>query len=425
MHNTTVDSIGLCKRFANFIQKCIKDESSCSLCYNIFMKKRLLLLGALLFSGCSVSEYRQAISLAQNPTDAALKEFAINKSITYAANPDKLERDMDHIKKNYLEVLLRFYKAAGAVWGEGGVKESSPKEYVKYTQNYKSRAQIDFDRGVVRVETIDTQHPKQSLQKAIVTTLLTPDDPRGVDLYSAKEVQPKGTPFLAGQVRDYDNKYVLYSWRANRFADMLIERKLRTTKVNGKQVHYVTIKMENDALDKRAAKYAPYIETYAKRYNIDRSLVYAVIETESNFNPFAISHVPAYGLMQIVPSTAGVDAMRFVKKSNRAPSKEYLFNAKNNIELGTGYLHILKYRYLKEIQNPVNREYCVISAYNTGASNVYRTFSSSKSRAISKINSMQPRQVYQKLKTSLPYSETRRYLQKVTDAKKRFIIYEG
>ena len=65
--------------------------------------------------------------------------------------------------------------------------------------------------------------------------------------------------------------------------------------------------------------------------------------------------------------------------------------------------------------------YCTISAYNTGAGNVLRTFSKNKITAVNIINSMTPSQIYNKLITSLPYKETRRYLQKVLKHKKEFV----
>lgn len=47
-------------------------------------------------------------------------------------------------------------------------------------------------------------------------------------------------------------------------------------------------------------EYTEYVEKYSREYNIDKSFVYAVIRTESNFNPDAVSDAGAIGLMQII-----------------------------------------------------------------------------------------------------------------------------
>ena len=57
----------------------------------------------------------------------------------------------------------------------------------------------------------------------------------------------------------------------------------------------------------RAQKYIPLVRKAAERYGIDESLILGIMQTESSFNPYAISYANAIGLMQVVPSTAGRD----------------------------------------------------------------------------------------------------------------------
>jgi membrane-bound lytic murein transglycosylase C len=169
------------------------------------------------------------------------------------------------------------------------------------------------------------------------------------------------------------------------------------------------------AMPDRAKAYADRIVAEAERRELESSLVLAVIQTESAFNPMARSGVPAYGLMQIVPKTAGLDATEFVygKQTLLAPSA--LYNPDQNIELGAAYLWILNNRYLKKIEDPLSRYYCVIAAYNTGAGNVAKAFTGKRNvnQAAKIINKMTPEQVYNHLVKNLPYDETRNYLKKV------------
>jgi membrane-bound lytic murein transglycosylase C len=277
------------------------------------------------------------------------------------------------------------------------------------------------------VETLDTTNTQQSLENAIFTTLLTPDDPRSVELYSAKSVKLSGKPYLYGLVVDQKKRIIGTPSIARPFAQYLTKNtaKVRTiqTKNGAEQVHYVQIKMVSDYQNRQARNYKTSVETYAAKFDVSKSLIYAIIKTESAFNPFAVSPVPAYGLMQIVPRTAGVDASELVRGTRTPPSKEYLFKSNQNIEFGAAYLHIINSRYLKKIIDPIKREYAMISSYNGGAGNVFKTFSgtTSPSQAIEKINRLSTAEVYRMLKYNHPRAETRAYLTTVLKARKQFV----
>lgn len=380
-------------------------------------KKFLLLLFILLFTSCSVNDVQNIAQAVITKNPNAIRKLATNKSIQYATNPKKLNSDINS--------LISFVKNISNIWGEKNVRIPKKKEYVKYLQNYKSRALVDFDKGLVTVETLDEKDYKKSLQNAIVTTLLLPDDPRAADLYEAKSVKLGDTPYLLGEIKDDQNKDIRYEWRANRFANILIKEsiKQKTIQKNSKDVtvYYVDIPMVKDHADIRVAKFKPFVKEFAKKYNLSENLVYAIIRTESNFNQFAVSSANAYGLMQIVPTSAGSDAYKYINGKSWTPSKSYLFDAKNNIELGSAYLELLSNKYLDGILNPISKEYCIISAYNTGSGNVFKTFSKDKEHAKEIINSKKPMDIYNILIKKLPYEETRRYLQKVIDYKKDFI----
>ncbi|MFI3231275.1 MAG: transglycosylase SLT domain-containing protein, partial [bacterium] len=50
-------------------------------------------------------------------------------------------------------------------------------------------------------------------------------------------------------------------------------------------------------------RYSEAIDKYSKEYNLEKELVYSVINAESRFNYNALSNKGAVGLMQIMPST--------------------------------------------------------------------------------------------------------------------------
>lgn len=374
-------------------------------------------------SGCLMG-YRDLIYNPQILTQGVSKEQVIKKAVNYALNPEQLERDIQNLQANFKKVVVALTQNAAKQWGENNTPTASQDVYVKYTDSYLSRAQVDFNKGVISVATLDTKNPKESLKKAIVTTLLTPEDPEDVDLYSDKEITFSGKPYLADLVKDNEGEVVLYPWRANRYAEYLIQNKLQTTEITEKgetkKVYYVQFDMVEDHTIQSEHKYGEYVAQYAKAYKLEEALIFAIIKTESSFNPYAVSHIPAYGLMQVVPASAGRDVYKALNNRDGIPTKEMLFTPKTNIQYGSTYLNILFTRYIKGVKNSLSHEYCVIAAYNTGSGNVLSVFHKDRTKAVQVINSMTSAEVYRKLRTSLKYEEARNYLHKVTNAKKEF-----
>lgn len=364
------------------------------------------------------------IDLAQGKDPGQIAKRRLDE---YARDPELVLRDLRAAQRDFKALYEALGGKVGEKWGKKEVKLPEQKKYVKYTQNYKSRAIVDFDKGDILVETVDDQDPKRSLKNAVVTTLLTPQDPRSVDLFSDKEILLTGDkePYLLGLVLDQQGKAIRTPNEAEPFAEHLLTSKYSTRDVDQdgtkKTAAYVMIKMAANLSQKQAEKYRPVVQQFAEQYKISPSLVFAIIRTESNFNPYAVSSAPAYGLMQLVPTSGGREAYRKAKGQDVAPSRDYLFDPENNVELGTAYLNVLMFNQLEAVDHHVSREYCVISAYNTGPSNVFRTFSRDRVAAVNQINSLQPAGVYDQLRANLPYEETRRYLEKVTTYRKAFV----
>ena len=89
-----------------------------------------------------------------------------------------------------------------------------------------------------------------------------------------------------------------------------------------------------DALaDERSRRYETTIRAAARLYRLPESLLRAVIHTESNYNPNAVSRTNAMGLTQLMPSTA-----RFLGVTQP-------FEPRQNIYGGAKFLRLLANRF--------------------------------------------------------------------------------
>jgi soluble lytic murein transglycosylase-like protein len=117
--------------------------------------------------------------------------------------------------------------------------------------------------------------------------------------------------------------------------------------------------------------YDTMIAQHAANHGIDPLLIKAVMKAESNFNPRALSHKGAQGLMQLMPDTA------------RLMKVEDPFDPDDNIKGGARYL-----KYLDDIFGG-NIE-LILAGYNAG-----------------------PRRVIENKMNVPPYEETKTYIQRV------------
>jgi membrane-bound lytic murein transglycosylase C len=256
--------------------------------------------------------------------------------------------------------------------------------------------------------------------------LLTSTDPGSVDLFTDKDVSidPNRRPYLYGLVHDNQNKSIATRPQAERFAAFLLAQKLQTRTVTGDQgaqtSRFVTVPMVKNFEAKGEERYRASVEKYAAKYSVSPTLVLAIMRTESNYNPFAVSAAPAYGLMQLVPTSGGKEAYKKVTGMDEVPPPEYLYDPEHSIELGSALLGELGSSDFKSVSNQDSRDLCVIAAYNTGARNVTKTFDKDTKVALADINSLDSQSLYERLRTGLPYEETRQYVVKVTGYRKQF-----
>jgi len=133
-------------------------------------------------------------------------------------------------------------------------------------------------------------------------------------------------------------------------------------------------------------RYCDIITMASETHNIEPSLIYAVILSESGFDRYAVSSAGAMGLMQIMPSTAEYIA----RERGIEFSEEMLFDPAINIDFGTYYLARMFRRFGNQKE--------ALAAYNAGEGNVSAWRASDLDR--------------------IPFRETRDYVRRVTFARR-------
>jgi membrane-bound lytic murein transglycosylase C len=364
---------------------------------------------------------------------AAYKQNQMDEAKQYAT---ELEKSFSNYKKVLDEEFNKFKQEVSGTWEEPVV--SSNTQWVEYSDKLDQRSTVDFEEQTIEVEVIVDEEASDAdiaskLKKGLFALLMKDtqtayeDDQisQNVDKAMKKadssykidkiEKKPILTDLFIGVKDIYTKKDQLEVASLVKSTVDRIKPKEKKAKQKGKKVVSINVKMPSDSLIKKAKNLKPQVNKYSKSEDVEPALVYAIIQSESSFNPMAKSYIPAYGLMQIVPKSAGKDATAKVHGKARLLSSSELYDYKKNIKYGTAYLNILYYRYLKGITNPESRYYCTVAAYNTGAGNVSKAFIGTTNiyKAYDEINKLTPKQVYNTLLKNLPYDETKNYLKKV------------
>lgn len=260
----------------------------------------------------------------------------------------------------------------------------------------------------------------QNIKRAVSRVLLSPNPYAEQDLLSLEPLEYRQRPAFYRRVVDAKKQPIRYPRGAFEYADYLMARHQTENKDAEGEFVSLHIPLQTSNLAEPARQYEPWVMGFAQDFNIDPALVFAIMETESRFDSQAVSRSQAKGLMQIKPNAAGRDVYQYVDFRLDAPSDAELFDAENNIRIGTAYLSLLKHDYFADIHDPESREMVAISSYNGGMSTVWRLFGSTPEQAVAQINKLNPRQVYRKLRYDHASDETRRYLDKVLQAKTRY-----
>ena len=341
----------------------------------------------------------------------------------------KMQKEYEEYVKAEKEAYDHFVKTGELIWGKGNVKESTPKDWVEYSNDGKTRSTVDFEKGEATIEIIQEKGKevdKKEIEKNLKFLLTNKGKTKDYDSEVEKAVPLQETPVLENQVKTPSGEVVTDKNLDKDVKEIAekVQPEVKTIKgEDNVERQVVTIKLDlaPDHIKTRAEQYKNEIQKYCQKWDVDPALAYAIMQTESSFNPKAKSYVPAYGLMQIVPTTAGADCAQSLKKPFSAPTGNYLYEPENNIEMGVHYLYLLKKRYFTKVENKDSQNLCIIASYNTGAGNLSRALRGDTKigKAIPQINEMTYDQLFKYLEKKL-LPETQNYIRKVTERMNNF-----
>lgn len=150
-------------------------------------------------------------------------------------------------------------------------------------------------------------------------------------------------------------------------------------------------------------KYQSYVEKYAAENHLNKYFVYAVIRTESGFDPSAESNVGARGLMQIMEDT--FDWIKFKSDDDEAVYYD-MYDAETNIKYGCRLLG-----YLMEEFGSIE---VAAAAYHAGRGNV-NEWLADKRYSLDGVHL-----------DKIPISDTAHYVNKITKAMDKYVrLYDN
>ncbi len=346
---------------------------------------------------------------AQDTTDQAAFERFLKEQ---QQGVDELMKEYDEYERQQQAEFAAYVREVEQKWRE--FQGSTKKEWVDYSPDKDAKSYVNFEAGKIEVEAIvpasDTKAKEKAEKKLIekVKNLVNKQNPSNENVLENQLVDSKGNAVSDKNVQ--------------KFTDELVAKKsiVELDPIKGKdgitRIRLaVALNLVPNHIKIRAERYLNLVQEFSKKFKIDPRLVFAIMHTESYFNPVARSPVPAFGLMQLVPRSGGKDAYMYVYNEPKLVTSDYLYVPKNNIELGVAYIALLKEKYFNGINETEKAIYTITCAYNTGPGNVCRALTGSKNlkQSVSTINKLTTKQLYDKLLTSLPYEETRNYLKLV------------
>jgi len=361
----------------------------------------VLLLSPLLLHAESFEDFKQV-------QDNSFKQEKV-KFIDFKKQEDQAFKS--HLEQER-KAISSYQKKVRSFWAQSDLEDA--KKLTNYSKDLQTKSLIDFEKNQIVISQI-AKHKKVSKQELVQQLNKT------LQLNNQEAFKQNNLEQNINALTPH-SKYIK---EAKLDKQPLIQVGNQKTAISAQdvamtkkgEVYEVRYTLPKNSTYKRSYNYLVAAKSNAARFNLDAEILLAIMHSESSFNPMARSHIPAFGLMQIVPKSAGIDSYKFLYNKRRLLSASYLYNTKNNIEIGSAYFHILYYKYLSSIKDPQSRLYCAIAGYNTGAGNVawafVRSYNIKKASKI--INTMNAAQVYKHLQRHLKYDEPKHYLKRVSE----------
>ena len=404
-------------------------------------------------AGDPMEEINKRFQQRKQESDAAL----LDVQQQYHAQRAAMEMQWKQREQAIADRWQQVKREAEKKWDHA--RQSNNKEWVDYSPSYEARSTVDFEHGVIAITVlvpIGEAGSSQAGHEAVLlamkdiqsdigaagTTRLaaaSASDPASVMIARAampaawaKIVQQfeqvfskeakAGRPVLANQVVAKSGMPV-----APQAAKSFVESEIIPSAVvedkpmqaqDGVPRAQVTAKvpLAPDHLQQRAQLYKDDVATHAKRHGLDPRLLFAIIHTESYFNPLAQTPAPAYGLMLLIPRGPARDAYNYLYKNDIVLDDNYLQDPAHNVELGAAYLHLLRRQLVPNMEEGDKKNFLVACAYTWGMD---KTRDQILKQA--RIQDLTSTQVFTLLNQKTPET-TRAYLSRIKD---RIAMYES
>lgn len=317
-------------------------------------------------------------------------------------------------KQAYHESLIEYKADLKNFWPK--TETTSAHIWLQYWDNYKAKTVIDYHKAQLRFA-VYANHEKEAFLK--ILALYEKITKHSVLDANKQDIIENKVANKLNLTNDtlYNNEMLLSplisSQEQTLIKDKILEQELtQIPRENNVSIFISKVNLPKNAILQKANIYKPIIEKLSQDTNISEELIYSIIHAKSSFNTLARNNIPAFGLMQITPHNIGIKSYYAIYGKKKILYSRYLYNPKNNIELGVAYLRSLYHKKLTHIQNPANRLQCTIVAYDIGVENMSKVFieSNDTQNASDIINNLTPVQIYKKFMKKLQNKKTKKFL---------------